>query len=349
MARYSAAQWRPISVNYSVDGITPRFLVVHGNQGAMSGTDSWFRNPDARASAHFGIFKSGVVYQWVDTANRAWHAVAANSISIGVEMEMMQGQALTAAQVDALAKLFAWVHRAHPAIPLRRASGPSDAGLIGHSQGGAAWGGHDDPGAPVFAQFAAIIAKATGQPADLYPTLRLGAEGDAVGRLQERLKVWGAHIDVDGDFGPATLAAVIAFQKAHGLQPDGIVGPLTWAELRKAPPKPPAVWTFGPLRELKILNVGPTSVKIEIMSPSTFAGTPPKPAPAIHHYEIAILKDDGTTLYKRHLAKSTTSAVQVWQGGSLAPNRYYRVWVRACLADGSHSSVWAKARFKTTQ
>ena len=31
----------------------------------------------------------------------------------------------------------------------------------------------------------------------------------------------------DGDFGPQTLAAVIAFQKREGLQPDGEVGPLT--------------------------------------------------------------------------------------------------------------------------
>ena len=76
MARYSGAQWRPISINYNLGGIAPRILIVHIMQGTLAGTDSWFRNPDAQVSAHFGVGKTGTIYQWVDTANRAWHASA---------------------------------------------------------------------------------------------------------------------------------------------------------------------------------------------------------------------------------------------------------------------------------
>jgi peptidoglycan hydrolase-like protein with peptidoglycan-binding domain len=40
-------------------------------------------------------------------------------------------------------------------------------------------------------------------------------------------------LDVDGDFGPQTELAVKEFQRRVGLDPDGIVGPLTRAQLAK--------------------------------------------------------------------------------------------------------------------
>jgi hypothetical protein len=49
--------------------------------------------------------------------------------------------------------------------------------------------------------------------------------------VQIRLNTLGYPLVVDGDFGPRTSAAVKAFQSAHGLVPDGIVGPLTYKAL----------------------------------------------------------------------------------------------------------------------
>jgi len=64
------------------------------------------------------------------------------------------------------------------------------------------------------------------------PILRLGAQGEAVRRLQERLRARGfLEGAVDGIFGPATLAAVEAAQAALGLAVDGAVGPATWEAL----------------------------------------------------------------------------------------------------------------------
>jgi murein DD-endopeptidase MepM/ murein hydrolase activator NlpD len=38
-------------------------------------------------------------------------------------------------------------------------------------------------------------------------------------------------VNPTGPFGPMTHAAVVAFQKKHGLLADGVVGPLTWSKL----------------------------------------------------------------------------------------------------------------------
>ena len=59
------------------------------------------------------------------------------------------------------------------------------------------------------------------------PQIKRGSKGKAVKILQIIL----GNLSVDGSFGPATQTAVIAFQKAHGLEPDGIVGPKTWKAL----------------------------------------------------------------------------------------------------------------------
>lgn len=61
--------------------------------------------------------------------------------------------------------------------------------------------------------------------------LREGSKGKAVTELQQALNRNGAHLFVDGDFGPATHRAVVAFQRRAGLVVDGIAGSKTWSAL----------------------------------------------------------------------------------------------------------------------
>lgn len=58
------------------------------------------------------------------------------------------------------------------------------------------------------------------------PPLRLRDRGEDVTFLQQLL-----DLAKDGNFGPGTKAAVIAFQRAKGLNPDGLVGAETWQAL----------------------------------------------------------------------------------------------------------------------
>lgn len=93
--------------------------------------------------------------------------------------------------------------------------------------------------------------------------LRVGSRGQAVKALQSNLnKVMGSGLVVDGIFGPATEAAVEAFQRKYGLTVDGEFGPQSAAMMKaalagrtqpiKPVPKPPPAGTlmvdgqFGP-------------------------------------------------------------------------------------------------------
>src|ERR1039457_3868068 len=49
--------------------------------------------------------------------------------------------------------------------------------------------------------------------------------------LQYLLDARGARLAVDGQFGPKTRAAVVAFQRSHGLGASGVVYAATWQQL----------------------------------------------------------------------------------------------------------------------
>jgi peptidoglycan hydrolase-like protein with peptidoglycan-binding domain len=86
----------------------------------------------------------------------------------------------------------------------------------------------------------AAILQGTAQPPKLIPVVEPPKPGGAAGRatLRRGLNNDPALVKIvqtklgqtaDGNFGPNTEAAIRKFQSAHGVVPDGIIGPKSWA------------------------------------------------------------------------------------------------------------------------
>jgi peptidoglycan hydrolase-like protein with peptidoglycan-binding domain len=82
---------------------------------------------------------------------------------------------------------------------------------------------------------APVHVSATAAVTLTWPVLRQGSNVGwppaTVRSLQYLLDAHGAGLTVDGSFGPLTKAAVVSFQRAHGLPANGVVAASTWQAL----------------------------------------------------------------------------------------------------------------------
>lgn len=256
MARFSGAEWIGPTPNETPGGqVDVHGLVLHIQEGTEAGSESWFKNPEAQASAHFLNPKSGGLRQLVDTNDRAWAEMAGNRHWISVENEGYSGEELTTSQLENVAQLYAWLHNTY-GIPLQPTDDPNGQGIGWHGMGGDAWGGHFDcPGDPIKAQRPAILARAqqilggvpsggggsTGgdQPRQQVTidglTYGYGTTGAQVRQVQQLLVNQGCDPQgVDGDWGDHTTAAYSEWQKKCGFSgsdADGVPGATTMRKL----------------------------------------------------------------------------------------------------------------------
>lgn len=118
----------------------------------------------------------------------------------------------------------------------RRSYSLSDARIYGY--GRPDWGAEEEPqeGQGVIVVDPVEDTNVPTKPVTVsgLPMLRQGDKGEVVRAAQFLLNGRGAscgRYGADGDFGPATAAATLAFQRRNGLEPDAIIGPDTWAKL----------------------------------------------------------------------------------------------------------------------
>jgi N-acetylmuramoyl-L-alanine amidase len=126
-------QKRLIPINFTKGraGWKPIAIVIHLMDGTLAGTDSWFRNPRAQASTHYGVGNDGTVYQWVEESDTAWgngrvqsptwklieSGVNPNLTTISIEHEGVSGHVWTPAQYAADVELVKAIAARH-GIPL---------------------------------------------------------------------------------------------------------------------------------------------------------------------------------------------------------------------------------------
>jgi hypothetical protein len=153
--------WKPLPRNFNSGARTAQLgLILHvqAGNGELSG---WFSNPSAQASSTFWVGKDGTVYQYMEAGtDKSWAQAAGNGQYDSVETEGQPIEALTDAQVAALARLVRWEHDTY-GMPYTVINTPGQAGFGWHGMGGAAWGGHTGcPGDLRRAQMPQILALA---------------------------------------------------------------------------------------------------------------------------------------------------------------------------------------------
>ncbi|MFF7358572.1 MULTISPECIES: N-acetylmuramoyl-L-alanine amidase [Streptomyces] len=160
MARMPGAAYRPVR-NFHPNGVREhRGLVLHVQDGNNS-PFGWDNDPASQASSDFWVSKSGVIEQYVNTGvDYAWAQAAGNPYYASVETEGHPNESLTDAQVEGVARIYAW-GRDEWNWPLVVVDSTTAHGLTYHGIGGDAWGGHTGcPGELRKAQRSRIIARA---------------------------------------------------------------------------------------------------------------------------------------------------------------------------------------------
>lgn len=257
---------KPLVRNYTrarrgrTDGV-----ILHVAAGESPSLYGWFSNPRSKASSHFYVRYDGTVEQYVDTDYISWASVKGDARCISIETEGLGGGTWTDKQVASLAWLIRTL-QAHYGFPLRAmtSSKVGEKGVGYHAlgvpanlwqkvrgisqTGGEKWSGAVGkicPGPARIRQVPTVIAMAGGGQGSApqaspstpsQPATSGGGscvdEGIVSARIvQERLKGMGYYKGiVDGQAGPLTKAAVLAYQrgqKFHGkLASDGYWGRL---------------------------------------------------------------------------------------------------------------------------
>jgi N-acetylmuramoyl-L-alanine amidase len=200
-------------------GLTPHILLLHYT--GMPSTEAaihWLAAPQSQVSCHYVIDENGVITQMVPEAYRAWHAGVShwrgiadiNSRSIGIEIQNPGRDGgypdFPDVQMAAAEALCLDIVRRHSIEPRH---------VLAHSD--VAPRRKMDPGEKFdWARLARAGAGHWTAPAPIVPggaVLASGDRGEAILRLQEKLRAYGYGLNITGEYCEDTAFAVAAFQR----------------------------------------------------------------------------------------------------------------------------------------
>lgn len=190
------------------------------------------------ASANYGIDSDGNVGLFVEEKNRAITSSSTANDQVAVTIEVANSTSAPAWEISdeayaTLIELCVDICKRND-IKALEYTGDKNGNLTRHNM----FTSTTCPGPYIQGKLSQIArdvnAKLKVETAPQVDVLSKGDKGKDVRELQAQLLTLGYDLGsygADGDFGKATEKAVKKFQKDHGLQQDGIVGPQTQAEI----------------------------------------------------------------------------------------------------------------------
>lgn len=124
---------------------------IESSSADLAGVAGWFANPASQVSSHVITDADGHSARCVPDSEKAWHAAAYNSVSLGIEQIGRASQSVWSAEElrESARWIAVWSREYGIPIEMGKVSGGRVVrpGVVTHAMLGAAGGGHTDPGA----------------------------------------------------------------------------------------------------------------------------------------------------------------------------------------------------------